>query len=72
MNTKNELLIPEEIDNWLRFPRGRALRLARRGLLPAVMLPNGEIRFNRSDIEALLNKTEPFRRPGEEVTDASQ
>ena len=53
-NKTSTLLVPEEVDSWLRLPRGRAQRLARKGLLPAIELPDGEIRFRRCDIEELL------------------
>ena len=39
------LLTPAEADELLRYPRGRSARLARRGLLPSVELPDGELRF---------------------------
>lgn len=46
---------PEEMDELLRWPLGKSERLARRGLLPHILLPDGKtIRFNRSEIEALV------------------
>jgi len=48
------LLRPEEIDHRLNWPLGRSERLARRGRLPHVLLPDGAIRFRWPDIEALL------------------
>ena len=50
----SELLTPREIDALLRYPRGRAIKLAKAGQLPAVILPDGEIRFARDAIEAWL------------------
>ncbi len=51
-----QFLLPEEIDKILRWRPGKAERLARRGVLPCVRLPNGEIRFIWSDIEKALTK----------------
>jgi predicted site-specific integrase-resolvase len=48
------LLHPREVDRLLRYPRGRTVRLAREGKIPAVFLPDGEVRFNPRDIEALV------------------
>jgi len=48
------LLKPREVDLMLRYPAGRTLRLAKAGLLPCVQLPDGEIRFDESQIEELL------------------
>lgn len=48
------LLIPSEVDRLLRYPRGRAVRLAKSGRLPAVFLPDGEIRFDPETIRTLM------------------
>jgi predicted site-specific integrase-resolvase len=48
------LLMPREVDRMLRYPRGRALRLARAGLIPVIRLPDGELRFDEGDIAKLL------------------
>jgi hypothetical protein len=47
-------LYPEDVDVRLNWPLGRAERLARRGRLPYVVLPDGSIRFEWAEIEALL------------------
>jgi len=58
MNTEQELLLPREVDRLLSYPRGRAARLARAGKLPAIFLPDGEIRFDRDALaEALVKMT---------------
>ena len=36
----------------LRIPRSRLVRLARAGTVPHVLLPDGQIRFRRADLEA--------------------
>jgi len=36
-----ELLYPEDLDERLNWPLGRAERLARRGKLPHLVLPDG-------------------------------
>jgi hypothetical protein len=48
------LLLPDEIDQRLNWPPGRAERLARRKRLPHIVLPDGSIRFERAEIEPLL------------------
>ena len=54
MDTLPEILTPGEVDRTLRYPSGRAARLARQGKLDFVRLPDGEIRFRREDIERIL------------------
>jgi hypothetical protein len=53
---ESELLTPREVDVILRYPRGRSAKLARRGLLAAVKLPDGEVRFRRDVIEELVRQ----------------
>jgi hypothetical protein len=48
------LLMPREVDRILRYPRGRALRLAKAGKLPHILLPDGEIRFDRDELERAI------------------
>lgn len=50
------LLYPEDVDRRLSWPAGRSLRLARRGKLPHIILPDGEIRFEWESIEAMLQR----------------
>ena len=50
-----ELLKPREVDLLLRYPAGRAARLAKKGLLPHVCLPDGELRFRESDLMQILH-----------------
>ncbi|MCK6465809.1 MAG: hypothetical protein L6Q93_13355 [Phycisphaerae bacterium] len=52
----DQLLKPTELDSRLRFPRGRSARLARRGLIPCVRLPDGEIRFDPEVISIWLRE----------------
>lgn len=52
-----QLLTPRDVDRILIYPAGRARRLAREGRLPAVTLPDGQIRFRREDIERLIDPT---------------
>lgn len=49
-----ELLIPIEVDQILRLRPGKSERLAKRGKLPHVSLPDGSIRFRPSDIERII------------------
>jgi hypothetical protein len=48
------LLYPEDIDQRLNWPLGRAERLARQRRLPFVLLPDGSIRFRWEEIEELI------------------
>ena len=40
-----------------RYPNGRAARLAKAGKLPCIVLPDGGIRFDQSEIEKLLKSS---------------
>ncbi len=53
-----ELLVPIEVDGLLRYRPGKSERLAKRGDLPHVRLPDGSIRFRREDIMGLLHTDE--------------
>jgi hypothetical protein len=44
-------LTPEQVDERLSWPPGRAERLARRRHLPHVLLPDGRIRFLWEQVE---------------------
>lgn len=50
------LLTPREVDQLLRYPHGRSTKLAKAGSLPAVFLPDGEIRFQSGVIEKWIAK----------------
>lgn len=52
----NDLLKPREVDIILRYPRGRSQKLAKRGLIPHVLLPDGEIRFDRQTLSRWLTE----------------
>ena len=51
------LLTPREVDRLLRYPRGRSLRLAKAGRVSCIRLPDGEVRFDQSEIEKMLAST---------------
>jgi excisionase family DNA binding protein len=53
--TLPRLLIPSEVADWLAMPVRRVERLARRGELPAVTLPGGELVFDAADLDAWLS-----------------
>lgn len=42
----------------LRYPAGRSLRLAKAGRIPFIRLPDGELRFDETEIEKLLTTGE--------------
>lgn len=48
------LLYPEDVDQRLNWPLGRAERLACQRRLPYVLLPDGSIRFRWEQIEQLV------------------
>ena len=48
------LLYPEEIDQRLNWPLGKAEKLARQRRLPYVLLPDGSLRFDWAEIESLV------------------
>jgi predicted site-specific integrase-resolvase len=48
------LMAPWEVDRLFRFERGSAKKLASQGDLPHVVLPGGEIRFVREEIDQFL------------------
>jgi hypothetical protein len=50
----DSLLCGNEVDRLLKWPLGRADRLARRGRLPHVRLPDGSLRFEWTSIERLI------------------
>lgn len=52
---KTLLMIGSEVDRLLRYPVGRSERLARRGLMPHIVLPDGEIRFHHAAIEKMIS-----------------
>jgi len=60
-------LYGEEIDKRLTWPLGRAERLARRGKLPHVVLPDGSIRFRWDQIKPLIRVVDPSVRDQEEA-----
>lgn len=62
MANSGNFLTPEEVDGLLRYPRGRAARLARAGKLPVIILPDGELRFSR---DSILNALARMSRPAE-------
>lgn len=53
-----DILTPEEVDARWRLPRGRAQRLARKRVIPAMIFPDGTIRFDAEELQAHL-KTAP-------------
>jgi hypothetical protein len=58
-------IYPEEVDQRLNWPLGRAERLARRHRLPHILLPDGSIRFEWEQIEKLLLRVPTYSDQGE-------
>jgi hypothetical protein len=61
------LLYPEEIDQRLNWPLGKAEKLARQRRLPYVLLPDGSKRFDWDEIQRLVLRV-PGCNPTPEVT----
>ena len=59
------LLTPAEVDRIFRYPVGRSERLARRGRLPHIKLPCGQIRFDEAEINLLLGNQNASIAPNE-------
>jgi hypothetical protein len=55
------LLDDVEAGELLRMPPRRLTRLAKRGIVPTVALPDGELRYRASD---LMEWASQFARPG--------
>lgn len=53
------LLTSREVDRLLRYSPGKAVRLAKRGKLPHIVLPDGSVRFREQDIQQLLASGSP-------------
>ena len=53
-NEDKQFLISEEVDRRMGWKPGRAERLARQRRLPHVLLPDGSIRFDWTEIEPLI------------------
>lgn len=50
----NALLTETETADLLKLTTRQVLRLAKRGLLPAVRLPNAEVRFDPADLAGFI------------------
>jgi hypothetical protein len=61
--TRMTLLLPIEVDGLLRYRAGRSRQLAKRGKLPHLVLPDGEIRFVEEEITNMLRNpgVDPMR-----------
>lgn len=67
---RTRLITPLELDDWWGYPAGRSSRLAKKGLLPFIKLPDGEMRFDPEVLEKWLSRqTAPIAR-AEEAKDA--
>jgi hypothetical protein len=60
------LLMPYEVYRIFRYPAGKSERLAKRGKIPHIRLPDGQIRFKRNQIEKIAGGDDrPPANPGE-------
>ena len=58
-------LTPMEVDKLLKLSTGKAKRLAKRGKLPVVILPDGTIRFDEDVLHRFLREGKPEGRANE-------
>lgn len=56
----------EEVDQMLGWPVGRADKLARKGKLPHILLPDERIRFEWAEICALIRRVPLVESSGEQ------
>jgi hypothetical protein len=50
-----DLLLDTEVDELFRLPTGQSKRLAKKGLIKAIVLPGGKhVRFTRETVERML------------------
>jgi hypothetical protein len=54
MNDLPPLITPHDVADWLTQPVERVLRLARAGKMPCVVLPGGDIMFDRRELAVWL------------------
>ena len=52
-----------EIDRLFDWPHGRAERLARQGILPHYVLPDGSLRFKISEVIDLVERRPSLKKP---------
>ena len=52
--SKVDLLKPAEVDVLLRCPAGRTKKLAKAGNIPYLVLPNGDVRIERADLDRFM------------------
>jgi hypothetical protein len=48
--TLPQLLTPMDVGHWLSLPTRQVERLARRGEIPSITLPGGELVFDAADL----------------------
>jgi excisionase family DNA binding protein len=44
------LLTPQQVAEWLAWPTGRVVKMARKGEIPCVKLPGDEVMFDRAEL----------------------
>ncbi len=50
------MLAAEDVSLWLNMPTRRVERMARRGQIPCLVLPDGEILFDQAELLMWLNR----------------
>jgi hypothetical protein len=54
-----DMLTPTDIADWLNQPATRIIRQAKRGQIPCVVLPSGDIAFIRTEVIQWLGTLRP-------------
>jgi hypothetical protein len=58
----DDVILGDDLDALFNWPPGRSERLAKRGVLPHYALPDGEVRFSKAEVLALVEHRQA--RPG--------
>jgi hypothetical protein len=56
--TLPKLLTPQDVALWLRLPTARVVRLARRGQIPCLELPGGDLAFDAGALATWIKTRE--------------
>jgi excisionase family DNA binding protein len=59
----NEFVTERDVAEWLHLPVSRVVRMARRGDIPSVKLPGGDLVFSRFALREWINQSKPTEGP---------
>jgi hypothetical protein len=61
------LLTPQDVGLWLNMPTARVIRLARKGAIPCLTLPDGELLFDPVELVPWIDQLRKPATPAQEV-----